>query len=283
MKSSQRRILRLAQNIFEIWQPKDDDSTRDLLFEGTEYLASHDLTVDLANYEKKYTGDLKHNTTLEDLYFEFNMNKPDDFMGHSMSDLVILNQDCEKTAHYCDRIGFTDVTDFVFPEEEISRTSESTQPEKSLNGISKAEIEEDVLARGQEILAEMGLSEQVELHAARVFGSRTREGLFDAGSDIDVVLSYSGNLREDTFFNAFHAEKWEIAGLTVDVNPISTEKVGSLEEYLKAAEKYLDEKEQAIQHPSIRGRLKAAIQRKSQPNTPEKSQERKKNKGQVEL
>lgn len=270
---------------FEIWQLKDDDTTRDLRFVGTMYLANHDLTVDLANYDKKYTGNLKHGTTLEDLYFEFNLNKPDDFMGHSMSmsDLVILNQDGEKTAYYCDRIGFTDVTDFVFPEEEVSRTSESIQPEKSLNGVSKAEIEEDVLVRGQEILEEMGLSEEVELYAARVFGSRTREGLYNKDSDIDVVLSYSGNLREDTFFNAFHEEKWQIAGLTVDVNPISTEKTGSLEGYLKAAEKYLDAKKQAKQRPSIRGRLKAAMQKKSQPNPPEKSQEKKKSKGQVEL
>lgn len=265
---------------FEIWQLKDDDSTRDLRFVGTKYLASHDLTVDLANYDEKYIGNLKHGTTLEDLYFEFNMNKPDDFMGHSMSisDLVILNQDGEKTAYYCDRIGFTDVTDFVFPEEGLSRTSESIQPEKFLNGVSKAEIEEDVLARGQELLAEMGLSGEVELLAARVFGSRTREGLYDADSGIDVALSYSGNLREDTFFNAFHEEKWQIAGLTVDVNPISTEKTGTLEEYLKAAEKYLDAKGQMMQRPSIRGRLKAATQKKSQPNTPEKSLEKKKTK-----
>ncbi len=35
----------------------------------------------------------------------------------------------------------------------------------------------------------------------------------------------------------------EIAGLSLDINPISTEKTGTLEEFMKNAEKYLDMKE----------------------------------------
>jgi hypothetical protein len=41
----------------------------------------------------------------------------------------------------------------------------------------------------------------VELLGARVYGSRSREGLYHDGADIDVVVSYSGSLREDAFFN----------------------------------------------------------------------------------
>lgn len=42
------------------------------------------------------------------------------------------------------------------------------------------------------------------------------------------MVSYSGEIREDAFFNMLHAEKFQIAGLDVDINPISMEKPGTL-------------------------------------------------------
>ena len=121
--------------------------------------------------------------------------------------------------------------------------SDMTKPEPALNGQSRAWIEETVLCYAQVQIEEMGLSEEVELLGARVYGSRSREGLYHEGSDIDVVVSYSGDLKEDAFFNALHEGDFKIAGIPVDINPISTEKTGTLEEYMENAEKYLDEKE----------------------------------------
>ncbi|MEY8335789.1 DUF3849 domain-containing protein [Lachnospiraceae bacterium 47-T17] len=118
-----------------------------------------------------------------------------------------------------------------------------TEPEPALNGQSRAGIEETVLCYAQAQIDEMGLSEEVELLGARVYGSRSREGLYQESSDIDVVVSYSGDLKEDAFFNALHEGGLKIAGIPVDINPISTEKTGTLEEYLKSAEEYLDGKE----------------------------------------
>lgn len=127
--------------------------------------------------------------------------------------------------------------------EKLSLISDRTEPEPALNGQSRAGIEETVLCYAQAQIDEMGLAEEVELLGARVYGSRSREGLYHEGSDIDVVVSYSGSLREDAFFNVLHEDGLEIAGIPVDINPISTEKTGTLEEYLEGAEKYLDEKE----------------------------------------
>lgn len=92
----------------------------------------------------------------------------------------------------------------------------------------------------------MELSESVKLLGARVYGSRTRDGLFDESSDIDVVLSFdapNGVLYEDTFFNAINGNHLEIGGLSVDVNPISLQETGTLEDYMTRAEAYLDRKE----------------------------------------
>jgi hypothetical protein len=112
---------------FEIWQLKDTPDTRQLRFMNSEFLARHDLTVDLSNYARVYTSDLKPGTTLEDLYTQFNLNHPEDYRGHSMSvsDLVILNQGGETAAFFCDSIGFTDVSDFVVQDYEKVREKPS--------------------------------------------------------------------------------------------------------------------------------------------------------------
>ena len=107
----------------------------------------------------------------------------------------------------------------------------------------------------------MGLSEEVKLLGARVYGSRCREGLYQEGSDIDVVVSYSGDFREDAFFNVLHEDGLTIAGIPVDINPISVEKTGTLEEYLEGADKYLDEKQKNMEavHETVESEPKAAI------------------------
>lgn len=128
----------------------------------------------------------------------------------------------------------------------IPLTSENTEPSKALNGYSRKNIEEMVLATAQAELDEMELSENVKLLGARVYGSRTRDGLYDESSDIDVVLSFdapNGMLYEDTFFNAINGNHLEIADLSIDVNPISLQETGTLEDYMIRAEAYLDRKE----------------------------------------
>ena len=137
--------------------------------------------------------------------------------------------------------------------EKLPLISDMTEPEPALNGQSRAGIEETVLCYAQAQIDEMGLSEEVELLGARVYGSRSREGLYHEGSDVDVVVSYSGDLKEDVFFNALYENGLKIAGIPVDVNPISTEKTGTLEEYLKGAEKYLDERLSRMEIPENNG------------------------------
>lgn len=128
-------------------------------------------------------------------------------------------------------------------EDKLTPTSQISRREAALGGNSRHDIEETVLCYAQSELEEMGLADDVKLIAARIYGSRLREGLYTEKSDIDVVLSYTGSIREDAFFNALHEHGMEIGGLPVDINPISMEKTGTLEAYMEQAEKYLDGKE----------------------------------------
>lgn len=136
---------------FEIWQLKDTPDTRQLRFMNSEFLARHDLTVDLGNYARIYASDLKPGTTLEDLYTQFNVYHPEDFRGHSMSvsDLVILNQDGETTAFFCDSIGFTDVSDFVAQDYEKAREKPSIRQRLKQAQEKKAEQPSQELSKAK--------------------------------------------------------------------------------------------------------------------------------------
>ena len=130
-----------------------------------------------------------------------------------------------------------------FYEGELTPTSQiGIREEKLLHGESRQNIEEAILCYAQAELEEAGY-EEITLLAARVYGSRTRETLYKEDSDLDVALSYTGDIREDAFFNLLQENGMRIAGLKIDINPISLEKTGTLQEYIKRAEQYLDERE----------------------------------------
>lgn len=131
------------------------------------------------------------------------------------------------------------------------RTSELGRCEAALNGKSRVETEYDVLAYTRAVLEEMGIENEVTLIGARVYGSRSREGLYRENSDLDVVVSYRGDIKEDVLFNAVNEAGLKIAGIPVDINPISEEKTGTLAEYMKRAEEYLDDKEKREREPDI--------------------------------
>lgn len=107
------------QDTFSIYQLRGGEETRDYRFEPYERLQATGLTVDRANYDLVYTAPLNQNTSLEDIYRTFNIDHPKDFKGHSLSvsDVVVLHQNGQDTAHYVDSFGFTQVPEFFIQRE----------------------------------------------------------------------------------------------------------------------------------------------------------------------
>ena len=103
---------------FSIYQLKRGDETRDLRFEPYDRLQATGHTVDPANYDLIYTAPLENGMTLDSIYERFNIDHPKDFKGHSLSvsDVVVLHQNGENTAHYVDSIGYMQVPEFLQPE-----------------------------------------------------------------------------------------------------------------------------------------------------------------------
>ena len=104
---------------FTIYQLKGGPETRDYRFEAYESLQEAGLAVDRQNYDLVYTAPLDGKTTLEDIYRTFNLDRPADFTGHSLSvsDVVVLTRSGKEEAHYCDSFGFTPVPEFFLQRE----------------------------------------------------------------------------------------------------------------------------------------------------------------------
>ena len=100
---------------FSIYQLKDGDETRDYRFEPYDRLQAAGLAVDRANYALVYTAPLVPGTSLDDIFTRFNIDHPKDFKGHSLSvsDVVVLHQDGQDTAHYVDRGDFKQIPEFL--------------------------------------------------------------------------------------------------------------------------------------------------------------------------
>ncbi len=104
----------LPQRQYSIYQLKRSDNLHGIRFESYEYLQKNGINCDIRNYDLVYSGDMKLNETLEDLFYKFNMEHPKDFKGHSLSvsDVVVVKERGKSTAHYVDSIGFKQVDNF---------------------------------------------------------------------------------------------------------------------------------------------------------------------------
>ena len=103
---------------FSIYQLKRGDETRDLRFEPYGRLTATGHAVDPANYDLIYSAPLAPGTSLEDIFTRFNIDHPKDFKGHSLSvsDVVVLHQNGQDTAHYVDSIGYRQTPEFLQPQ-----------------------------------------------------------------------------------------------------------------------------------------------------------------------
>ena len=104
-----------GKDTFSIYQLKDGDGMRDYHFEPYDRLRAAGLSVEAANYNLVYTDELTPGASLEDIYTRFNIDHPKDFKGHSLSvsDIVVLHQNGQDTAHYVDSFGYKEVPEFL--------------------------------------------------------------------------------------------------------------------------------------------------------------------------
>ena len=107
---------------------------------------------------------------------------------------------------------------------------------QGLEGYTEQEIKDIALSEIQSKLEENGIDD-VDIKGIAIHGSRGR-GTAREDSDLDIVVEYGGNWKEDELFNILNEEPIYIDGIQVDVNPITKGKSGTLEEYMKRSDDY---------------------------------------------
>ena len=123
---------------FSIYQLKRGDETRDLRFEPYDRLTATGHAVDPANYDLIYSAPLAPGTSLEAIFTRFNIDHPKDFKGHSLSvsDVVVLHQNGQDTAHYVDSIGYRQTPEFLQPQNYLKHVEDIVeQNDNNFDGI----------------------------------------------------------------------------------------------------------------------------------------------------
>lgn len=120
---------------FTIYQLKSGEQYHGVRFENFE--ANKEKKLNFQDYDLVYTGDwekVEGNSAeekLNSIFDEFNIHRPEDFTGHSLSisDVIAVGYDGDPdsfAAHYVDTTGFADMPDF-FKEKAREQTIDDVQ------------------------------------------------------------------------------------------------------------------------------------------------------------
>lgn len=106
-------LVRGRRTLFGIYQLKEDKT--DYLFAGSKELRARGLGVHSENYELVYTAPLRFTDTLDGIYERFNLYRPADFTGHSLSvsDIIVRNLNGRVSARFVDSFGFRHLPAFI--------------------------------------------------------------------------------------------------------------------------------------------------------------------------
>lgn len=122
-ESLKKEFEEAGVDFFEIYQ-LNRDKDEQYLFEPLDRLTERGLTVERQNYSPVYVEPLDEISTpissvgtlvcLEKIYERFNIGRPRDFTGHSLSvsDVVAVNIKGKAYAYYVDSFGFKNIDGF---------------------------------------------------------------------------------------------------------------------------------------------------------------------------
>ena len=198
------QLLYASTDKYGIYQLKPNPELDSLRFEGTESLKRMGITKDNfdaikpENYTLLYVGELSElqketqGATLEAIFEKFNLDHPEDFRGHSLSvsDIVVLHQNGQNTAHFVDFFGYTEIPDFLreqTPEKEEMQDTSGHNVQKTEPEIDGDEII-DLGDETEQVLAEMKKTLESEQETELAFSIADR---FISIQEVDGGYDYS--------------------------------------------------------------------------------------------
>ena len=113
---------------YEILQLKN--SRRSYLFLNSTELKATGITPSRLDYDSVYRGEMEPSMTLDDLFARFNIDRPGDFAGHSLSvsDVVVITDEHGSAAWFVDSFGFTQLPHFFDAPEQDHIPGDGSEP-----------------------------------------------------------------------------------------------------------------------------------------------------------
>ncbi|MBS3949573.1 MAG: ImmA/IrrE family metallo-endopeptidase [Peptococcaceae bacterium] len=137
-----------VERTYTIYQLAGSEANRPRKWASMAELEQQKEEPELKNYNAVYSGTIDATTTVEDIYLKFNLNRPTDFTGHSlsMSDVIVIESSHSKpTAHYINDIGFVSCPPFATSHERQKHrgadTTDALPPNKHTTRNAKQTID----------------------------------------------------------------------------------------------------------------------------------------------
>ncbi len=113
-------LTEMREPAMMIYQLLPNDALRDYHFMSMRQVEARGLSVERRHYEPIYAmtmppAEENPDLLLDDIFYAFNVNRPDDFKGHSLSvsDIIALKVNGEVSFHYVDSFGFKRLEGFL--------------------------------------------------------------------------------------------------------------------------------------------------------------------------
>ena len=137
---------------FAILQLNHSEEARKMSFMSYDFIESQGNNPEINFYELIYTGPIyttadNPNVICENLYMKFNIDRPEDFRGHSLSvsDVIALKRQGEINYYFVDSFGFKELPGFNSGRNPLREIEDQVeQNDNQLDGIINNMPEETV-------------------------------------------------------------------------------------------------------------------------------------------
>ena len=220
---NEESLLTGVTNQFGIYQINETTDAGVYMFESKAYMERMGIELTRDKYDLVYVGEWTPELDLEKIFTKFNIDRPADFKGHSlsMSDVVLVHENGENTAHYVDTIGFAELPDFLPKTSEVELFADNMAAEAEakrfvsefkamtgeyfheIGGMKHDDLEAFAQSKLQEIMSDYGINATIT--AVAVVGSRSR-GIEEREDPVEVMFGVNGSVDTEELKQLFNRE-----------------------------------------------------------------------------
>ena len=132
-RDKEKELLTGEVKRYGIYQIESGTRAEDFKFARKAEFDRQGIKVLREDYKLVYSGMMDEGYSLDSIYEKFNMERPEDFKGHSLSvsDIVVIHENGKNTAFFVDSFGFQEIPDFLnLSEERVYSLIVGERPEK---------------------------------------------------------------------------------------------------------------------------------------------------------